>query len=169
MQSNLKRTFPQIEQNSCMETLSDKEFEIYDCEEEKRCYIATEYGQFKVINNLEKEITFLAIDKCLFFDNDKFKKCDCLVFDEDTICFVEIKACKFKQRKSNKKTARNQLKSTIEIFRKQFNIDKKMEAYLCIGMNPNTPSSASKSNKIYEFEDELDTRLFEGCQKEFTN
>jgi hypothetical protein len=167
MQSKLKKSFPQIEQNSCIETLTNREFEIYDCEEEKRCYITTEYGQFKVINSLEKEITFLAIDKCLFFDSDRFKKCDCLIFDDNTICFVEIKACKFKQRKSNKKTAIGQLKSTIEIFRKEFNIDKKIEAYLCIGMNPKNPPRTSTSDKILEFEEELDTKLFDGCQKEF--
>ena len=105
MQNRLKAIFSQIEANGCIETILEKEFEIYDCEEEKRCYIATEYGQFRVINSVEKEITFLAIDKCLFFDSDRFKKCDCAIFDNDTLCFIEIKACKFKQRKSNKKTA----------------------------------------------------------------
>ena len=167
MRSSLKKVFPQIEENGCMESLREKEFEIYDREEEKRCYISTEYGQFKVINDSEKEITFLAIDKCLFFDSDTFKKCDCVVFDSNTICFVEIKACKFKQRKSNKKTAISQLKSTIEIFRKEFDMDKKIEAYLCIGMNPQHPPRASTSDKILEFEEELDTQLLEGCQKEF--
>ena len=167
MQNRLKEAFPQTESNSCIKTISSKEFDIYDCEEEKRCYIATEYGQFRVINSLEKEITFLAIDKCLFFDSDRFKKCDCVVFDNDTICFIEIKACKFKQRKYNKKTAISQLKSTIEIFRKELDIDKKIEAYLCIGMNPENPPRASTSDRILEFEEELDTKLFDGCQKEF--
>ena len=167
MQNSLQTTFPQIDDNNCLDIVTKKEFEIYDCEEEKRCYIATEYGQFKVINILEKEISFLAIDKCLFFDNDKFKKCDCLIFDKETICFIEIKACKFKQRKSNKKTAISQLKSTIEIFRKEFDIDKKIEAYLCIGMNPENPPRASSSDMILEFEEELDTKLLEGCQKAF--
>lgn len=167
MQNRLKAIFPQIEANGCIETILEKEFEIYDCEEEKRCYIATEYGQFRVINSVEKEITFLAIDKCLFFDSDRFKKCDCAVFDNDTLCFIEIKACKFKRRKSNKKTAISQLKSTIKIFREQFKIDKKIEAYLCIGMNPENPPRASNSDRILEFEEELDTMLFDGCQKEF--
>ena len=167
MQNSLKAIYPQIEVNNCLDIVTQKEFDIYDCEEEKRCYIATDYGQFKVINSLEKEISFLAIDKCLFFDNDKFKKCDCLVFDKDTICFIEIKACKFKQRKSNKKTAISQLKSTIDIFRKEFDIDKKIEAYLCIGMNPENPPRASSSDRILEFEEELDTQLLEGCQKTF--
>ena len=167
MQNSLKTIYPQIDDNNCLDTLTKKEFEIYDCEEEKRCYIATDYGQFKVINILEKEISFLAIDKCLFFDNDKFKKCDCLLFDKENICFIEIKACKFKQRKSNKKTAISQLKSTIEIFRKEFDIYKKIEAYLCIGMNPENPPRASSSDRILEFEEELDTKLLEGCQKAF--
>ena len=167
MQNSLKTIYPQIDDNNCLDTLTKKEFEIYDCEDEKRCYIATEYGQFKVINSLEKEISFLAIDKCLFFDNDKFKKCDCLLFDKENICFIEIKACKFKQRKSNKKTAISQLKSTIEIFRKEFDIYKKIEAYLCIGMNPENPPRASSSDRILEFEEELDTKLLEGCQKAF--
>ena len=167
MQNSLKTAFLNIETNNCMEVLTQKEFEIYDCEEEKRCYIATEYGQFKVINSLEKEITFLAIDKCIFFDSDKFKKCDCVIFDEDTICFIEIKACKIKQRKSNKKTAITQLRSTIEIFKEKLDIEKKIEAYLCIGINPEHPPRASTSDKVLEFEEELDTQLFDGCQKEF--
>ena len=73
------------------------------------------FSQIKVINSLEKEISFLAI---------------------------------------------SQLKSTIEI-------DKKIEAYLCIGMNPEHPPRASTSDRILEFEEELDTQLFDGCQKEF--
>ena len=167
MQNRLRTAFSNIKTNNCMEVLTQKEFEIYDCEEEKRCYIATEYGQFKVINSLEKDITFLEIDKCIFFDSDKFKKCDCVIFDEDTICFIEIKDCKLKQRKTNKKTAINQIKSTLEIFRDKLEINKKIEAYLCIGMNPAHPPRASTSDIVLELEEELDTQFFDGCQKEF--
>jgi len=168
MQNRLKEIYPQIVSKNCLETITSEVFEIYDCEEEKRCYIATDYGQFKVLNSSKREITFLAVDKCLFDDSDEFKKCDCIVFDNDTFCFVEIKACKFKQRKSNKRTAISQLKFTIEILREKLDIDKKLEAYLCIGMNPQNPPRASSSDRKLEFIDELNTELFDGCQKEFT-
>jgi hypothetical protein len=122
MINSLKEKFSQIDTNSCLEIIVDKEFEIYDCSEKDttcttgRCYIR-ENGQFRVINNQKKEIGFLAIDKCIFFDNDEFQKCDCLVFDKNTICFIEIKDCIVNQRKKRKKTAKAQL--LLKYFKKQ--------------------------------------------------
>jgi len=164
----LKETFLQIEQNRCLETLLDEKFEIYDCEEEKRCYICETDGHFQVLNPNKKEVSFLAVDKCLFFDDDTFQKCDCIVFDSETICFIEIKECKPKRRKGHKKSAEKQLKSTIEIFKTKLTIDKKIEAYLCVGCSATRPSrTASSKNAQAEFLMQLNTMLFDGCQKEF--
>ena len=164
----LKKAFPQIEKNSCLKTQLDKKFDIYDCEEEKRCYICEKDGHFQVINNNGKEIGFLAVDKCLFFDDDELKKCDCIVFDGDTICFIEIKECKPKRRKGHKKNAEKQLKSTIEVFKSKIKIDKRMEAYLCVGCSATQPSrTASSKNAQAEFLIHLNTILFDGCQKKF--
>ncbi len=173
MINSLKNTFPQIEQNSCLEFRIDKEFEIYDCDENDdnctmgRCYVK-ENGQFKVINHGPKEIAFLAVDKCLFFNNDGFKKCDCIIFEDSTICFIEIKDCKNGQRAKRKKTAKEQLKSTLQIFKEAMDLEREHEAYLCVGVSSTRPSTLSSSmDSIVEFEEKFDTRLFDGCQKEF--
>jgi len=168
MKNKLEEAFPQVLTNHCLETNSEKEFWIYDCDEENRCYITSEDNQFQVINNTKNNISFLAIDKCIFFDDDTFKKCDCAVFNEKTFCFIEIKKSKVARRNRNKKVASRQLKSTIELFKTKIDFNLSLEAYLCIGFSNTIPSrSASSSDMILEFE-ELDTKLFEGCQKEFT-
>ena len=169
MRNKLEEAFPKISRNSCLEINSESEFWIYDCDEENRCYMKSEESQFQVINNTKNDIFFLAIDKCIFFDDDEFEKCDCAVFNEKTFCFIEIKKSKKSRKKANRKKAKSQLKTTIEIFQGKIQFDLKLEAYLCIGMSPTRPSrSAASNDMILEFED-IDTKLLEGCQKEFIN
>ena len=172
MENKLKDIFPKIKENGCLKILNDKEFEIYDCTKDDKdcefgkCYIKKN-GNFKVINNFEKKVGFLAIDKCIFFDDDKFKKCDCLIFDDKIISFIEIKNCKTKNRRMRKKDVKEQLKKTIEIFKSKIDIDKNIEAYLCLGFKTTNPSKLSSNmDSLVEFEEELNTKLFEGCQKE---
>ncbi len=173
--NNLQDKFPKIELNNCLEIIRDREFEIYDCDEnDERCTTGRSYirevGQFKVINNFEKGIGFLAVDKCLFFDKDGFKKCDCIIFDDDIICFVEIKDCKQGQRAKRKKTAKEQLKSTIQIFQDAVDLDKDTEAYLCVGLSSTRPSILSSSmDSKFEFEEKFNAILFDGCQKSFSS
>ncbi len=169
MKNKLEEAFPQVLTNHCLETNSEKEFWIYDCDEESRCYITSEDSQFQVINNTENHISFLAIDKCIFFDDDAFEKCDCAVFNEKIFCFIEIKKSKKSRKKKNRKKAKTQLQSTINIFREKIDFSSlQLEAYLCIGMSPTRPSiTAASMDMRLEFE-ELDTKLFEGCQKKFT-
>lgn len=168
MINDLKKTFSKIEKNRCLETIFDDKFEIYDCEKEKRCYLCEKDGHFQVLNPNKKKIGFIAVDKCLFFDDDEFKKCDCIVFDEKSICFVEIKECKPKRRKNHKKNAEKQLKATIKILKEKIKIDKKIEAYLCVGCSSTRPSrTASSKNAQAEFLRDFNAILFDGCQKEF--
>ena len=96
MIAQLKSAFSNIDANECFKIVSNEKFEIYDCKEDDedcstgRCYIRVD-GDFKVINPSKKNIGFLAIDKCIFFDDDKIKKCDCIVMDNDTLCFIRDK------------------------------------------------------------------------------
>ena len=90
------------------------------------------------------------------------------MFDNNTICFVEIKDCKPKQRSKRKKDAVLQLKSTINIFKENIEFDKKSEAYLCIGFSNTAPAIlASSMSMKAEFEEDFNTTLLEGCQKVF--
>lgn len=174
MIAELKEAFPIIEENSCFEIITKKNFEIYDCKAEDtscttgRCYIK-ESGDFLVLNPNEQEISFLAVDKCIFLDDDATQRCDAIIYNNDTICFIEIKDCKSKNRSARKKDAKKQLKTTIELFENKINIEKNREAYLCVGTSQTRPSKlASGMDAFVEFEEDLNTMLFDGCQKSFS-
>jgi hypothetical protein len=68
----IEKAFPQIIQNTCLEILTDTKFSIYDSES-GRCFIQKENEgiiHFTVKNPKQKEVGFLAIDKCIFMDSD---------------------------------------------------------------------------------------------------
>jgi hypothetical protein len=175
MDNKLRAIFAQIEENHCLQTISDTEFDIYDSGEEQRCFILSDESissstqLFKVINPNNQNIRFLAVDKCLFFDGDKFKRCDALLYNEEYLCFLELKKVDAtRNRNSAKKTARAQLYSTIRIFQQKMDFENRIiEAYLCVGYKATNPAilASSQSAKV-AFED-LKARLYNGCQKRF--
>ena len=171
MINKLKSKFPHIEEENCLEIVNNKYFEILDHEIDKRCYIVSENGQFKVSNSCQKELNFVAIDNCLF-DSSDVQRSDCMVFDNKIICFIELKNCKNKNISKNRKKAKSQLISTIEFFRDNFDLEFELEAYICVTcfredegfiMTPR----ASNSDAQLEFEETLNTKLFYKCNKSF--
>ena len=90
----VKECFDNNVDESCYEHLDAISFEIYDCPDTSRCFISLE-GQddlltFKVFNPLVKSIYFFAIDRCLIPAQGQ-ERCDFIVANDNTICFVEIK------------------------------------------------------------------------------
>jgi hypothetical protein len=176
MDNKLRTVFAQIEENQCFQLISDTEFQIYDSDEEQRCFILTEEttsanGQFfKVINRNKENIRFLAVDKCLFFDNDKFKRCDCILYNQEYFCFVELKKVETtRNRNSAKKTARAQLYSTIKILTEKVHFENlRLEAYLCVGYKPSNPATLASSQSAKVAFEDLNTKLYNGCQKRFS-
>ena len=168
----IKNAYPQIIQNSCLEILTDVEFSIYDSEI-GRCFIQKEEDSvihFTVKNPNQKEIGFLAIDKCIFMDSDKIKRCDCAVFDNKTFCFIEIKETN--QRKSeNSRKAKEQLLITINEFKNKIDFsDKRLEAYVVVGLDFKKVSPASKSQDLLstlKFERLGVTLFHDGNEKKF--
>ena len=168
----IEKAYPQTAQNSCLEILTGLEFSIYDSEI-GRCFIQKEEDEiihFTIKNPNQKEIGFLAIDKCIFMDNDKIKRCDCAVFDNKTFCFIEIKETN--QRKSeNRRKAKEQLLTTINEFKDKIDFsDKRLEAYVVVGLDFKKISPASKSQDLLstlKFE-RLGVTLFQdGNEKKF--
>lgn len=168
----IEKAYPQIVQNACLKILTDLEFSIYDSEM-GRCFIQKkddEIIHFTVKNPNQKEIGFLAIDKCIFMDSDNIKRCDCAVFDNKTFCFIEIKETN--QRKSeNSRKAREQLLTTIEEFIDKFDFsDKRLEAYVVVGLDFRKVSPASKSQDLLstlQFERLGVTLFHDGNEKKF--
>jgi len=172
MISSLKELFPHIDEKECLQFITKPSFEILDHEEDKKCYILEENGQFKVINMNEHEIGFIAVDECLFSSSDG-SRADCIVFDDDIVCFIELKHCKNKKQliTKHKKKAKKQLIATIEFFRSNINMERSLEAYICITCTIDeritmTPKASNEEAQL-EFEEYYDTQLFYSCQKEF--
>ncbi len=171
MLNSLKEVFPHIEEKECRQFITQKSFEIFDHPEDKKCYILEENGQFRVINPHQKEIGFIAVDECLFSSSDG-SRADCIIFDEEVFCFIELKNCKNKNIPPNRQKAKDQLIKTIEFLTKNIKITQKLEAYICITCSSNkekitmTPR-ASNADAQLEFEEFFDTQLFYQCDREF--
>jgi hypothetical protein len=174
MKQSIEITFPQSGMGNCIET-EKGDFQIFDSEiEPKRCYIRRseeESIHFKVLNPNQKEVHFLAIDKCILYDDAK-EHCDFAVFDDATFSFVEIKARhpEHKRRNQDKKKACRQLKETIGYFvEKGINFEKiNLEAIICLTSEVTHPVANSESqNAVAEFLFSFNAKLLVGEEKEF--
>ena len=172
MVNSLKEVFPHIDEKNCLQLITKEAFEIFDHEEDKKCIILEKNGQFKVSNPNQKEIGFIAVDECLFNSSDA-TRADCIIFDEEVFCFIELKHCKNKNISRNRQKAKSQLMATIEFFKEKINIEQKLEAYICVTCSTDeeritmTPRANNEEAQL-AFEEFLDTELLYKCDKEFT-
>ncbi len=168
----IKTAFIKCVENDCLEITNSEKIEVFDDEIEKRCFIRQGENQpvhFTILNPSKKEIAFLAIDKCVFFDEDDWAKCDFVVFDDQTFCFVEVKKAKASQRKKRRIKAIRQLKATVKLFTEQLDFSSyELEAHVCLGGKTIYPSRPARmASEVLEFEIDFHARLLEGNQKEF--
>ncbi len=92
MRDKIRNAFPECINGDCMSTVNHTNFKIFD-RTNNCCYVCTEnepksLAHFQVNNPTQKDIHFLAIDKCCIVSDDK--KCDCALFDDVKFHFVEI-------------------------------------------------------------------------------
>lgn len=170
---DISSVFPQCKPNNCLES-ENSHFIIIDTDSGKSTIYRSpgnpNHPFVKVINLDSKEVFFLAIDHCIFFDFNE-KKCDCAVFDNKVFCFIEIKKAASKARRSTrKKEAVKQLRTTIILFKEKISglPQYSLEALLCIGYNrsfPKTPST--KLSIVKEFTDKYNVELLEGNELRF--
>ncbi|RZK34123.1 MAG: hypothetical protein EOO61_14125, partial [Hymenobacter sp.] len=122
---------PLVAVNSCLTSLNARQAAIYDhkkaedqtAEDQRvdgRCYLRLpqeEVDEFDFIvrNAKTKIFHFIAVDKCMFTDADS-SRCDCIVFNESTTLFIELKENKTRARKEGRKSAIKQLCKSIEWF-----------------------------------------------------
>jgi hypothetical protein len=171
MINSLNEVFPHLDEKECLQIITKEAFEIFDHVEDKKCYILEKDGQFKVSNSNQKEIGFIAVDECLF-DSSDATRADCIIFDDEVFCFIELKDCKNKNISRNRQKAKSQLIATIEFFKEKINIEQKLEAYICVTCSSNeekitmTPRANNEEAQL-EFEEFFDTELFYKCNKEF--
>lgn len=173
MKQAIEVAFPQVKNGGCLQTF-EKSFEIYDSDDEpKRCYVSNETDQdvhFAVLNPGNKEISFVAIDNCVFNAKDS-KRCDCAIFSIDTFCFLEIKNVGVKQRRNSRIDAQRQLASTIIEFKDRgISFDNyELEAIISFGNIKNIyPVGRAQSlNAELEFEIRFNAKLLIGNARTF--
>ena len=160
--------------NNCVEHISMNEFYIIDDIQTNSTKIINENGQFKIINNTNKNLSFLKIDNCVGFDEDT-QKCDCAIFNDDVFCFIELKTMtsdKQNLKTKRRKKAEEQLKYTIISFKDEELIQNKtLEAYVSITCFKNenlipVPLTPNQ-DKILEFKEDFNVKLQYSCKKEF--
>ncbi len=169
---NITTAFPEAEPNACLQAVIDETFCIYDHAEFKRCFIQNDpdgVRHFTVTNDTGKPIYLLAVDGCLMTSSEP-SRCDCVVFNDKTLCFIEIKTTSFSQRKEQRKKAENQLEASLNYFREKIHFDEKhdIEAYVCLlDSKKFTPCIRSGSvSRVLEFE-EMGVSLFYDNKKLF--
>ena len=155
----------------CLHNISKKEFFIIDDENQKPSKIVDSNGQFKVINNIDNNLTFLQIDDCVYKSKDD-SRCDCAIYSHSIFSFIELKTCKKKNSKPNRRKAEKQLEETIVKFKNHYLLEgKKLEAYVCLTCHSDGKlihiSSTANQDKILEFEEDYNTKLEYICNKKF--
>lgn len=103
----------------CEDSSSSKMFGLCDDENNSKPAYLDENNQenwiAEVYNEKSKLVSFVAIDHCITLPS---RKCDCFLFYDETIIFVELKDRGGNPREW-KDDAEEQLKQTIEIFEQQ--------------------------------------------------
>lgn len=126
------------------------------------------------INQQHKAIHLLAVDHCVLSSADP-KRCDCLLFDNQFLCFVEFKLDveKKKNATSNLNSARKQLATSIQFFGSQLTAVSptvfgfKPEAYAVLRTNVYPKKRSQRETVFVKFLEETGVPLFEANVKQF--
>ncbi len=129
---------------------------------------------FHISNPSAKAIYLLALDGCFFTEID-MKRCDCMLFDDLVICFVELKldVTSKRQRTEKLRDARKQLGLTIQYFKEQtrtltqdfFGFE--LEAYVVMRTRIYPNHRAGKIARRVHFQEEYGVSLYEENEKTF--
>lgn len=129
---------------------------------------------FLIYNPHKSSIYLLKVDKGWFQDEKHSLRCDCVVFDSQTLCFIELKlnVKTWKRAPKRIKEAVEQIKATLTFFKlnmmncylSQF---KQLEAYVVMKTNVYPKKSASSDIRQVKFLEETGIKLYEGNDKSF--
>lgn len=170
----LHKVFAQREVMGCLEISEQKNFQICEDDQIRRiCIVDVDQSKsgFHIYNPREKMIYVFATDNCFFHSQDG-KRCDCIVFDDACLCFVELKleVGTHRQATEKAKDAREQLGTTITFFKNAFNnafMEFKLEAYLVMRDNVRPAQSAQRIEVFVNFLKTYGVPLKELSDKEY--
>lgn len=158
----------------CYESIDKQHFFIQDGGDQEPTFIVESNGEFEVINPHNTPLTFLKTDSCVYDSNDK-TRCDCVIYNETTFCFIELKCIKPKNFTKNRQKAEKQLEMTIKDFQNEELLkNKTLEAYVCSNcqvkidddFEPITKQPKNSEKKTH-FLLNLNTKLYYSTKKEF--
>jgi len=126
-----------------------------------------------VQNSAKKKIYLFALDHCFFKDHED-ARCDCIVFDDHCLCFVELKLNVRPRRAAQElRSARRQLGVTIQFFKAAllprsknfFNFT--LEAYVVMETMVYPRKRASRDAVFVKFLEDFGVELYEQNWKSF--
>lgn len=178
---NLLRELYPARPAHCVDSQHDSHLLVYEGDD-FRSYLIPRSGDpstpvlgLLVENPMQQPIYLLALDTC-FFDSSDPKRCDCLLFDNHYLCFVELKLNVNVRRQAADKLndARSQLGSSIQFFKINVlpNLSSavayKLEAYAVMQDNIYPSNRASRNTVFVRFLEEHGVELFEKNTKSFS-
>ena len=136
---------------ACRSVTSVKVFGIIDLPPSTLVFNDAEDWNVWIDNVNEKEITHVAIDDCLGIPDTEGERCESLITYDDVLMFVELKD-RDGGRWAGK--ARDQLKNTISLFKRDANIVAYTRHYGHIANKQRPHFKAGGKNFSQQFEDE---------------
>lgn len=136
---------------TCRSVTSEKVFGIIDIPPSTLVFNEAEDWIVWIDNANEKEIAHTAIDCCLRIPDTEGERCESMITYDDVITFIELKD-RDGGRWAGK--ARNQLKNTIALFKRDANLDNYSRHYGHIANKQRPNFKAGGKSFSQQFEDE---------------
>lgn len=138
-------------QTKCQSTTSETIFGIYDAPPATLSFENSDDWNLWIDNVNTKEIKHTAIDDCLEIPDSEGERCESMIIYDDVLTFIELKD-RDGGRWAGK--ARDQLKNTIALFKRDANIHAYMKLYGHIANKQRPHFKAGGKNFSQQFEDE---------------
>lgn len=138
-------------QINCQSQTNETVFGIIDKPPAALSFKDSEDWYVWVDNPHAKEIIHVAIDQCLYINSSEGERCESLITYDDVIIFIELKD-RDGGRWAGK--ARDQLKNTIVLFKRDDDISKYTRHYAHIANKQRPYFKAGGKNFRQQFEDE---------------
>lgn len=156
--------FPNIINDGCINEIFEKHSFIFDDSITKKGIFVSAKDKFHL--HIEKKhfdvLKFIQNDNCIMKSNNG-KQCDFVIFDNEIICFSEIKATK-ENLSNRRREALLQIENTVKFyFEKGLFINYQFKkALITFDNNKRIAPQASKSTKRKEFKVKYNVDLDEG-------
>jgi hypothetical protein len=155
----LLANFTDLEKNICYKTLKDSVYYLEDIKDEiTKFKLEEEYWNLCLENNRLKEILLLE-NEFSVMKNELSKKCDWVIFENNTIFFIESKDVKPRSRNKERKDAIKQLIATINFYQSKIDLSKlTIFSQICFKSNSKIIKTGDQARKI----------IFKQLNSEFT-